>query len=97
MLLTLVTITPAFAHTDTAQQHYLEVNGCQVNYSLQSVYPAIATLTGHPATVVPVGLSESDLPIGLQAIGPYLEDRTPITFAHLVAQEFDGFVPPPGY
>jgi len=97
VLLTPVTITPAFAHTETAQQHYLEVNGCQVNYSLQSVYPAIATLTGHPATVFPVGLSESDLPIGLQAIGPYLEDRTPITFAHLVAQEFDSFLPPPGY
>ena len=95
--LTPVNITSAFPHTEAAQQHYLEVNGCQVNYSLQSVYPAIATLTGHPATVFPVGLSDSGLPIGLQAIGPYLEDRTPITFAHLVAQEFDGFLPPPDY
>jgi amidase len=33
----------------------------------------------------------------LQAIGPYLEDRTPITFAALLAQAFSGFVPPPGY
>jgi amidase len=28
-------------------------------------------------------------------IGPYLEDRTTIAFAELVAREFGGFVPPP--
>jgi amidase len=97
VLLTSVNIVHAFPHTEIAQQHYLEVNGSRVNYSLQSVYPAIATLTGQPATVFPVGLSDSGVPIGLQAIGPYLEDRTPIAFAHLVAQEFGGFLSPPGY
>jgi amidase len=35
--------------------------------------------------------------IGLQAIGPYLEDRTPIRFAALLAQEIGGFSKPPGY
>jgi amidase len=33
----------------------------------------------------------------LQAIGPYLEDRTPIRFAALLAQEIGGFSKPPGY
>lgn len=33
----------------------------------------------------------------LQAIGPYLEDHTPITFASLLEREFGGFVTPPGY
>lgn len=37
------------------------------------------------------------LPIGLQAIGPYLEDRTPIRFAELVEEAFGGFVPPPAF
>jgi amidase len=37
------------------------------------------------------------LPIGLQAIGPYLEDRTPIRFAGLVERELGGFVRPPRY
>jgi amidase len=39
-------------------------------------------------------MSASGLPIGLQIIGPYLEDRTTIAFAELVEREFGGFVPP---
>ena len=36
------------------------------------------------------------LPIGVQTIGPYLEDRTPVAFAGLIAREFGGLVSPPG-
>ena len=46
-------------------------------YGLQRVYSSIATLSGQPATAFPVGLTRGGLPIGLQAIGRYLEDRTP--------------------
>ena len=60
-------------------------------------YIAPATLTGCPATTAPAGLSKSGLPIGLQIIGPYLEDATPIGFAQLLACEIGGFQPPPGY
>lgn len=45
----------------------------------------------------PAGRTRAGLPIGLQAMGPYLEDRTPIHFAALVARELGGFVAPPGY
>jgi len=34
------------------------------------------------------------LPIGVQIIGPYLEDRTTMNFAQLMEREFGGFVPP---
>jgi amidase len=64
---------------------------------LQVIYPALSTLPGQPATAFPAGLSRSGLPIGLQAIGPYLEDRTPIHFARLLAAEIGGFQRPPGY
>jgi amidase len=60
-------------------------------------YIAPATLTGCPATTAPAGLSKSGLPIGLQIMGPYLEDATPIGFAQLLAREIGGFQPPPGY
>jgi len=54
-----------------------------------------ATTFGLPATAAPIGKSAAGLPIGLQIIGPYLEDRTTIAFAGLLEREFGGFVPPP--
>jgi amidase len=68
-----------------------------VPYERGLVYPATSTLAGQPATAFPVGRSREGLPIGLQAIGPYLEDRTPIAFAALLAREIGGFVKPEGY
>jgi amidase len=41
--------------------------------------------------------SDQGLPIGMQIIGPYLEDRTPLTFAALMEGEFGGFVAPPAF
>jgi amidase len=91
-------IVPAFPHTDAPfQQRTLTINGVTVPYSRQSAYAGIATLAGQPATAFPVGMTRTGLPIGLQAIGPYLEDHTPIRFAGLVAREMGGFRRPPGY
>lgn len=98
VLLTPVNITPAFLHIDAPKlQHSFSINGQSVPYERQNVYPAIATLCGQPATAFPVGFTRAGLPIGLQVIGPYLEDRTPIHFASLVAREFGGYQRPPGY
>jgi amidase len=49
-----------------------------------------------PASVAPAGRTAGGLPIGVQIVGPYLEDRTTIAFARLFAQEFGGFENPPG-
>lgn len=98
VLIAPITLTPAFPHTEAPwPQRILNVNGSEVPYGLQTVYPAVATLCGQPATAFPVGLTSSGLPIGLQAIGPYLEDHTPIQFASLLEAEFTGFQPPPAY
>src|SRR5262245_15126143 len=104
VLLAPITLIPAFPHLKLAWPreardfaHTIIVNGAAVAYHLQLVYPGIATLSGQPATAFPVGLTRAGLPIGLQAIGPYLEDRTPIHFATLLEREFGGFRRPPGY
>ncbi len=50
-----------------------------------------------PATVAPVGTTSGGLPVGVQIIGPYLEDRTPIHVAKLMKEILGGFTPPPDF
>jgi amidase len=98
ILLTPVFITPAFPHmTGPFPGRTLAIDGAAVPYSRGLVYPSLATLAGQPATAFPTGQTKAGLPIGLQAIGPYLEDYTPMHFTALIAQEWGGFVPPPIY
>jgi amidase len=104
VLLAPITLTPAFPHIRMAWPRdaaaiaqTLEVDGRTVPYELPLVYPGLATLSGQPATAFPVGRTRAGLPIGLQVIGPYLEDRTPIRFAALLGQEIGGYQSPPGY
>jgi amidase len=73
----------------------LEIDGKLVTYGDQLVWISIATLCGLPATVAPIERSEAGLPIGVQIIGGYLEDRTTIGFAELLEREYGGFVAPP--
>src|SRR5713226_2695545 len=98
------TLVPAFPHApkpwpaDAKSLHdTVEVDGQAVLYDLQLVHPGIATLAGQPAVAFPAGLTRAGLPIGFQAIGPYLEDRTPMAFAALAEREFGGFTPPPRF
>jgi Asp-tRNA(Asn)/Glu-tRNA(Gln) amidotransferase A subunit family amidase len=74
-----------------------DVGGRKVTYLDGRVYPAVSTVAGQPATAFPIGRSGDGLPIGLQAIGPSLEDRAPIRFTALVAREIGGFVKPDGF
>jgi amidase len=87
--------TPAFAHDHSEMAgRKISVDGQDVPYADQSMWPSIATLTGLPATAMPIGRSDDGLPIGMQIVGPHLEDRTTIAFADLVERAFGGFVAP---
>src|SRR5438132_4736777 len=87
--------TTAFPHDHSPQRsRQLEVDGKKIPYNDQLAWAGIATLTGLPATAAPNGRSEEGLPIGVQIIGGYLEDRTTIAFAGLIEREFGGFTPP---
>lgn len=89
--------TPAFPHdhSPAEEPRKIDVDGSQVDYNAQGVWAAPATLPGLPATAVAIDRSEAGLPIGVQIIGPYLEDHTTIAFAELIEREFGGFVQPP--
>jgi len=89
--------TPAFPHDHNPDQNsrVIEIDGKIYPYRDQSVWSAIATTPGLPATVAPIDQTEIGLPIGIQIVGPYLEDNTTIEFARLIEQEFGGFISPP--
>jgi amidase len=90
--------TTAFAHDHSDMQgRRILVDGQSIPYSAQSAWSSVATLAGLPSTAMPIGVAEDGLPIGMQIVGPYLEDRTTIAFAELVEREFGGFVAPPGF
>jgi amidase len=101
VLLSPVAFTNAFRHDALPEgeldidEHTLDVDGQPVLHSHLAVYASLATFCGQPATAFPVGLAHNGLPVGLQVIGPYLEDHTPLEFAALVAQEMGGYQQPP--
>ncbi len=99
VLLAPVAPTVAFPHNhkQPLPSRKLMVNGQEKPYLENMAWTLMAVVSGLPATVVPVGLSESGLPVGIQIIGARLEDRTTLDFAHGLSELVDGFRVPPGY
>jgi len=91
--------TPAYPHDHSPEQEKRRINidGKEFAYPDQMAWPSIANLPGLPATAIPTGLSPEGLPIGVQIVGPWLEDRTTLKLAELIEREFGGFVPPPAF
>ncbi len=90
--------TAAFAHDHSPfESRTLEVNGKTLPYLQQVFWAGLATVAYLPSTVAPIGLTPSGLPVGIQVIGPYLEDRSCIEFARQLTQRVGGFRTPPGF
>jgi amidase len=89
--------TPAYKHdhSDEQESRRIHIDGKPHVYPDQLSWPGIATLPGLPATAIPTGFSPDGLPVGVQIVGPWLEDRTTIKLAELIEREFGGFKPPP--
>lgn len=55
---------------------------------------ALANFAYLPATARPVKLSQDNLPMGIQIVGPFMEDRTTLHIARLLDDCFGGFAAP---
>ncbi len=99
VFLTPVAFTPAFAHDHSPNMgaRVIDTADGKRPYMEMLNWIATPTLTGCPATAAPIGRTAAGLPVGLQIMGPYWEDATPIEFAALLADEIGGFEAPPGY
>ena len=101
VLLCPVALNVAFEHqTDDGHgpvpqlRRQLLVSGAPRPYLDNLRWPGLATLAHLPSTVRPIGLTRDGLPMGVQIIGPYLQDLTSIGFAELCDTAF-GIMPGP--
>jgi amidase len=87
----------AFPHDHSPiETRTVDVDGASVSYLSLVFWAGLVTVAGLPSTVVPVGRTRAGLPVGMQVVAPYLEDRTALRFARCLEDLLGGFVPPPG-
>ena len=91
------TIAPPHDHSGEGPAHIpqysrtLMVDGKPVPYLHGLQWPGLITVACLPATAVPTGRFIDGMPMGLQVVGPYLEDRSSIRFAQLIEKEFGSY------
>jgi len=90
---------PAFAHNHNRNMwgRIIEAGDGPRYYAETFKWISIATLAGCPVTVIPVGQTKANLPVGIQIMGPYMEDGTSLDLAIKMEDALGGFTPPPGY
>jgi amidase len=99
VLLCPVTPTTAIEHdaTPDPDERRITVNGVEVPYWEQVRWTQALSIAHLPVATVPVGLSAAGLPVGVQIVGPHLEDRTVLDVARRLADVVGGYRSPPGY
>ncbi|MEE8421530.1 MAG: amidase [Dehalococcoidia bacterium] len=107
VLLTPVTSVTAIVHDHSKDEQRtssidgakrtISVNGADRPYFDQLAWVGLTTVVYLPTSVAPVGLSAAGLPVGIQIIAPYLEDRTAIDFAKRLGEVIGGYQTPPGF
>lgn len=83
-------------HSEPLFMRSITVNDTRTPYMTLMHWVGLTTLAYLPSTVVPVGRARDGLPVGMQVVAPYLEDRTSLRFAELIAPLVGGYEVPPG-
>ncbi len=84
-------------HTKAIERKILFNNKVTNYWDVVVPWNSLAQVAYLPATVAPIGFTPKNLPVGVQIIGPYLEDYTPIQFAMLLEEMNVGYKLPPGF
>ena len=93
----LPTVAIPHDHSEPMAARSLDVDGEERSYLEQLSWVGLIGVAYLPATVVPVGVTPSGLPVGAQIAGPFLEDRTPHDLARRIESLCGGFRKPPGH
>ncbi|MCP5151700.1 MAG: amidase [Ectothiorhodospiraceae bacterium] len=96
VLLCPVAPTPAWPHDPRDRyDRIIDVDGVGIGYFDQLLWSGVPIMSYLPSTAIPAGLSPQGLPVGVQVVADYLEDRTALAAARMIEAEIGGFVPPP--
>jgi amidase len=92
------TPTPALKHDHgPMSERTIDVDGLQMPYFQQIFWAGLTGISRLPSTVIPTGLSDGGLPIGVQIIGNAYSDRLTIQTAQGLEQLGFRFEAPAGY
>jgi amidase len=97
VLLCPVTLVPPIAHQQEGSfaERAVVVNGQPRPYPGLIDWTSLIGSAYLPVTVPPVGRTPEGLPVGVQVVAPFLEDRSALLVAREIAELGDGYVPPP--
>jgi amidase len=68
------------------EKRTLTIDGKPTRYGELAAWSGLASLGGLPATVAPAGFTADGLPLGVQIVGAYFEDRSTLALARLLAK-----------
>jgi amidase len=99
VLLAPVAAIPAYEHNQEGEVFDRQVTVDGATRSLVEVTQWVMpfSVTGLPSAVVPIDRNGAGLPLGMQVVAPYLQDRRAIRVAELVSDIVGGYEVPPGF
>jgi len=97
VLLCPITIVTAFPHLQEGlwSNRRITVNGRERSYVEIEGWPALIGSAYLPSTSVPVGRTVAGLPVGMQVVAPFLQDRTALQVGEWIGHLVGGYQPPP--
>lgn len=85
----------AHDHAGALNERTVVINGATRTHLEALAWPGLVGVSYLPSTVVPVGRTGAGLPVGIQVVGPYLEDRSTLAVAAHLEAVLGGYQPPP--
>ena len=97
VLLCPVTVVTAFPHLQEGlwSNRRITINGRERDYVEIEGWPALIGSVYLPSTSVPVGRTAGGLPVGMQVVAPFLQDRTALLVGEWIGEIVGGYQPPP--
>ena len=91
-----VAATAAFTHRAAWQA--IDVDGISYPHAIANgAYLMPLNLTGHPVVVIPIGYTQTGLPIGMQIVGKRWKEMELLAIAQKIDKAIGAFQHPPGY